>query len=222
MNLDTPYLILYAITGAAFVVWLCGLLFLSSATRRAATPAELWEDDEETPVESTEIAVRGLVEVAGQPAELAAKAAGHLAQQGTGMFGSATVLEQTNERVVFECLPHLGGRFLRRGVLAFHALAADRTQIDYVALIPKRNGLLVAGWIFQVLGLIAIVVGFLVMYTWVAPHPLRAVHLQTLQMLHVFHFIWPPFLFGGIYRRLQTYMRSSLDSFVHNLPYLKS
>jgi len=40
-------------------------------------------------------------------------------------------------------------------------------------------------------------------------------------MGQVIHFLWPPFLFGGLYRRVQTHVRNTFDSLVHNLPYLK-
>lgn len=221
MNVELHYLILFAIAAVALFVWLCGLMFLL-ATGRQASAAQPWAEDDEFIDEAGHVVVRGSAEVEGAAASLAAKAAGHLAQHGAAALGPVKILEQTDERVVFEAMPHLGGRFVRRGVLDFHGQPSGRTQIDYAILIPNRNGLLVAGWIVQILGLLVLAIGFPVMLLWVAPHPHPAVHWQSVQMLHVLHFLWPPFMFAGIYRRVQTHVRNTFDSLVHNLPYLQS
>jgi hypothetical protein len=220
MNLELHYLILFAIGAAALVVWVCGLLFLL-ATARRKTSSPVWGEEDEFLEEPGNATVRGSAEVEGAPAALAAKAAGNLAQHGAANLGPVKILEQNDERVVFEAMPHLGGRFVRRGVLEFHGQPSGRTQIDYAILIPSRNGLLVAGWIFLILGLIVLLVGFPLMLLWVAPHPNPAVHWQSVQMLHVLHFLWPPFLFAAIYRRVQNHVRHTFDSLVHNLPYLQ-
>lgn len=221
MNLDLHIVIFYAIAAVAVVVWLCALQFVLRTQRSAATPSELWEDEGESLGESDGTAVQGSAEVDGQPGELAAKAASILAQQGVTTIGPVKVMEQTDQRVVFEAMPHLGGRFLQRGILEFQALPGDRTRVDYTVLIPRRHGLLVGAWIFQALGLIALVVGFAVIQTWLASHPNPAVHWQSVQMVHVVHFLWPPFLFAGIFRRVRSHVRTTFDSLVHNLPYVK-
>jgi len=220
MNLELHYLILFALAAVALIVWILGLLFLLATMRRTAA-SSAWGEDDEIIDTAGHVTVRGSAEVEGAPAALAAKAAGHLAQHGAATLGPVKILEQTDNRLVFEAMPHLGGRFVRRGVLDFHGKPSSRTQIDYAILIPIRYGLLVAAWIVQVVGLLVLVVGFPVMLLWVAPHPNPAVHWQSVQMLHVMHFLWPPFLFGGIYRRVQTHVRSTFDSLVHNLPYLQ-
>ncbi|MCI0685239.1 MAG: hypothetical protein L0Y71_24330 [Gemmataceae bacterium] len=221
MILELHSVLLYAIAAVAAVVWLCGLMFLLATTRRrSASPT--WADEDEALYEPGHITVHGCAEVAGAPAELAAKAAGHLAQHGAVNLGPVKILEQTDGRVIFEAMPHLGGRFIRRGVLEFHGQPSGRTQIDYAVLIPKRGGLLLAAWIFQILGLIALVVGFSLLHALVVPHPNPNVQWQSVQMAQVVHFLWPPFLFAGLYRRVQSHVRNTFDSLVHNLPYLQS
>jgi hypothetical protein len=220
MSLDTPFLIVYAIAAIGLVVWLCALQFLLRAARRAPTSTEFLEEDDDVAARPGETTIRGVAEVAGRPADLAVKAAAHLAKQSALTLGPVKILEQTDQRVTFEAMPHLGGRFLRYAVLEFHSLDPERTRIDYAVVAPQRPGLLLAGWLFQALGLIALVVGFFMMVMWVAPHPHPAVRWQSFQMIHVVHFLWPPFLFGALYRRIQTYVRNTFDSFVHNLPYV--
>jgi len=38
-------------------------------------------------------------------------------------------------------------------------------------------------------------------------------------MLQVVHFLWPPFLFGGLYRRGRSAVREAFEVMIHNLPY---
>ena len=222
MNFNEPYYVLYAITALAVIVWLSALRFVLSVSRRVQSPTDFLQDDDDFVATEDQDTVRGTVEVAGRAADLAPKAAGYLAKQGAAMLGHVKILEQTDTRVAFEALPHMGGRFVARGVLDFNELPSGRTQIDYTVLIPKRQGLLRAAWIFLVLGLNVLVIGFVVMYVWVAPHPHHAIRWQTFQMLHVFHFLWPPFLLAGLYRRVQTHVRNTFETFVHNLPYLQN
>jgi len=219
MELPTHYFVLYLIAAAALAVWLCGLWFLVNTTRRPATASELWEDDDEMLVAVGTI--RGSAEVAGKPAELAAKAAAQIAQHGIASLGPVRILDQSDDRLQFESLPGLGACYLRRGMLEFHAVGNDHARIEYSVLVPRRTGLLAAAWIIQGIGLVVLVIGFLAIHTWVAPHPNPAVRWQSAQMGQVIHFLWPPFLFGGLYRRVQTHVRNTFDSLVHNLPYLK-
>jgi hypothetical protein len=217
--MPTHYLVFYAIAAVAVVVWLIALRFLLATNRRATV--ETWADEDDGYSEMGEAAVKGGAEVAGRAAELAAKAAAHLAGPAAMTLGPVKILTQTDSRVAFEAGPHLGGRYLRRGVLEFQDTAPGRTQIDYKVLVPKRTGLLAAAWIVQILGLVALVIGFIAIYLWVAPDPRPAVHWQSVQMGQVVHLLWPPFLLAGLYRRMQTVVRSTMDSFVNNLPYVQ-
>jgi hypothetical protein len=221
MNLDTAHVFLYAIAATATVVWLVALQFLWNTTHRAATPAGFMEEDDDGLGAPGDAMVRGSSEVAGQPAELSAKAAAHLAQHGAATLGPVRILDQSPNRVAFEALPNMGGRFVRHGVLEFQALDSERTRIDYAVTIPRRNGLLIAAWIVQMLGLVVLIIGFVVIHEWVASHPNPSIRWQSLQMLQVSHFLWPPFLLAGLYRRVQTHVRNTFDTLVSNVPYLQ-
>lgn len=56
-------------------------------------------------------------------------------------------------------------------------------------------------------------------YTYVASSPNPATRWQTLQMLQAVHFLWPPFLFGALYRRGVKEVVAQLEALVHNLPF---
>jgi hypothetical protein len=69
------------------------------------------------------------------------------------------------------------------------------------------------------LGLIALAVGGWAVFTYVASSPEPAVRWQTVQMVHVVHFLWPPFLFGALYRRGMQGVAAQFEALAHNLPY---
>ena len=48
--------------------------------------------------------------------------------------------------------------------------------------------------------LVAFVVGFWAIHTYVVPNP--QIRGQTIQIVQLVHFLWPPFLFFGLRRRM--------------------
>jgi hypothetical protein len=218
MNLPPNELVFYVITAVAVAVWLAAFWFMRNTTLRAAATPPDEAPEELTPAPSDRLAA-GSAEVAGRPADLSARAAACLAKS-TLPLGPVKILEQTGDRVAFEALEHMGGRLFERGQMRFYAVAPDRTRIDYAVVVPARAWLLRVGWLFVVLGLVAIGIGFTLIYTLVLPSPNPAVQWQATQMVQVVHFIWPPFLFGGLYRRMQRHVRNVFDGLAHNLPYV--
>jgi hypothetical protein len=215
--------ILIAITAVAAVVWLAGLQFLIASARTMQPPPPEHFTLAESPPPSL---IVGGAEVEGDPAKLAAKAASVLALGSVGGLGQLRIIEGTEERVVFKGTPAdpsrpSAGQQLRRGVLRFTVTRGNRTQIDYAIEVRGGRGLLWGGAIFQVLGLVARVTGFWLIWSYVVPNPIPAVRGQAFQMLQVGHFLWPPFLFGGLYRKRYGVLRASFDTFVHNLPYFR-
>ena len=75
------------------------------------------------------------------------------------------------------------------------------------------------GAAFQGLGLVALVAGFCLIRVYVVHDPNPEVRWQTFQMLQAGQFLWPPFLFAGLYRVGRRTVHSGLDLLVHNLPY---
>lgn len=211
VDAKTAELVLYAITAVGVIVWLAGLRFLVGASAmRKGPPADRFNLTGSEPKNL----ITGSAEVQGEPAELAAKAASLLAR------GGVKILEQTQDQVVFEG-PASGpvGPRTRQGRLQFASRAHGRTRIDYDVEVSGGEGLLVGGAIFQLLGLIALIVGFWLIRTYVVANPNASVRAQAFQMVQVVHLLWPPFLFGGLYRRGYGAVRAGVDTLVHNLPY---
>lgn len=219
--METHYLLLNIIAAIAVVVWLCGLIFLLRLRRPQRDTEEFFHDDLDMPSEPNHDVVRGSTMVSGQPTDLSARAASQLAQHGLPSLGPVKVLDQSENSVAFETLGNLGMRWMQRGTLEFHSLENGQTQVTYRAEVPRRQRLLVGAWIIQILGLFGLVGGFAALHLWIAPNPRPAVHWQSVQMVQVVHLLWPPFLFGALYRRTQTHVRNTLDSLINNLPYVK-
>jgi hypothetical protein len=221
MAFDAPHLIFYGLTAVAIVVWLCALQFMLHTTRRRKPAAEAEREFQAMGTTAPESLLVGTAEVAGQPGELSARAAGILAKQSMILLGPVKILEQTDDRLVFEGLQsaNQAGKLFGRAELRFSAAPQNRTRIDYAVEVPPRSWLLILGWVFIGLGLLAIITAFTLIQLMVVDAIDPALRWQSIQMIQCVHFLWPPFLFGGIYRRLRTHLQATLDSMIHNLPY---
>jgi hypothetical protein len=222
MNLDAAQIIFYAITAVMVVVWLCALQFMLNTTRRQKTAAEQQQELQQLGATAPENLLAGSAELNGSPGELAGKAAAFLAKQDPMTLGQVKILEQTSDRLIFEGMPNLGsraGQLFTRGELRFTSIAQNRTRVDYAVEVPPRSWLLSCGWLFIGLGLLAIVAGFALMQFFVLDAANPGLRWQSVQMIHASHFIWPPFLFGGLYRKFRTHVRTTFEALVHNLPY---
>jgi hypothetical protein len=224
MDEKTAQLVLCAIAATEVVVWLAALQFLllsfgvrKSGAREAAERLQLTDPPPEN-------LLVGSAEVEGQPAELAAKAAALLAKEIAGPLGQLKILSRTADRVVFEGTGanpagRSAGRHIRQGQLQFTRVSDNRTAVDYAIAVSGGRGLLWGGVVCQVLGLLALSVGFWLLQTYVVHNPNPGARWQTIQMVQAIHFLWPPFLFGGLYRMGPRAIRSALDVLIHNLPY---
>ncbi len=216
MNAAAAEMLLYAITAVAVVVWIEGLRFLTATVRKEKKGGEEFANpDDPAPANI----IYGSAEVEGRAAELSQKAAAVMAAR------SIKICEKTDESIVFETprefvpgsnvnLPPLSGQ------MRFTPLSAQTTRVDYAVAKPSVRVVLIVGFVFQAMGFVAIVAGFLLIYFLVVPNQHRGVRWQTIQMVQVVHFLWPPFLFAGIYRKSTAIIRAQFDIFIHNLPFL--
>jgi hypothetical protein len=224
MDAQTARWILYITTAVGAVVWFAGLRFLRASfytpIHRDEEPGERFELVERASIGG----IRGHVEVEGTPADLAARAAAILAEKASDAVGPVKIVEAGDDRVAFvgaadAAGPQSAGRFLRGGELHFRPRGSGHTRIDYEIQMAAGRGLLMGGMVFQMLGLLALVGGFFAMNAWVVDHPSPSVRGQVLQMAQVVHFLWPPFLFGGLYRQGRKSIRGAFEVMIHNLPY---
>jgi hypothetical protein len=220
MSSETAQLVLGLIAGAGFVVWLAGLQFLLTSARTAKSATSLPELTEPPPADW----LLGSTEVQGQPATLVKRAATQLVKLGAGTVGTIKILECTDDRLAFERIgPMPGnmsqGNWLRRGELRFTPQGRERTTILYAVERAPLRWLLWLGSLFLLLGLIALIGGYWLLHTLVASSPDLTLRWQTLQMGQIVHFLWPPFLMGGLYRRSVHNLRATFEALTTNLPY---
>jgi hypothetical protein len=225
--MSPPAIVLFALTAVALIVWVWGFTFLLAAARSGTAPSPLSAEQftAEDPEPPRDLIV-GSVDVEGEAADLSTRGATVLAQ--LGMSGVLKILERTDRRIVFEGLHGynaafgLNGGGFRRGQVRFTPLPQGRTRIEYAVETPRSRVLLAIGGVFVVLGLIAIVVGFWLAWTYAVSDPNPGVRWQVVQMAQTCHFLWPQFMFGHLYRRRATALRDGLDALFHNLPYAAS
>lgn len=204
MDPETARIVLAAILAIGAIVWLTGLQFLTGSHRavKGQQPGEGILPELSVPVSKNWLA--GSAEVDGQAKVLAARVASILAKGSP--FGPVKIVEKGDEGIIFKRLGtgmanQSAGRWFQRGELRFTTVGHGQCRIEWTAELSSMSWLLWLGGLFQVLGLIALVAGGWVIYTYVASSPNPATRWQTLQMLQAVHLLWPPFLFGTLYRR---------------------
>jgi hypothetical protein len=225
MNLTPPAIVFYLLTATAIIAWLCAVQFMLKTSRRQKSAAEQEQELTELGAAAPQHLIAGGAEVNGNAPELANRAAAYLAKQAQALLGPVKILEQTADRLVFEGMqgmvqhPGSAGSLFARGEFRFTSIAQNRTCINYAVEVPPRSWILKLGWLFVGLGLLALVVAFTLIQLYVVNAANPGLQWQAVQVIHAGHFIWPPFLFGGIYRRLRSHVRTTFDTLVHNLPY---
>jgi hypothetical protein len=224
MNAETAQIVLGGITALGAVVWLLGLQFvlatrrLMQASRRDPDSADAWS-------EFTAHCLAGSAEVDGQPGELSARAASVLVREALSPLGPLKVIERTDDRVRFERIGSgTAGQpaaWFRQGELWFTPLGQGRTRVEWAVELARTGWLLRLAGVFLAAGLVALSVGFWVIYTYVVSSPDPAVRWQTLQMLQVSHLLWPPFLFAALHRRGRQEVAARFEALAHNLPHFR-
>ncbi len=222
MEIETARTVLYVITAIAAVAWVTGLRFLIVSVRKSGSmDAGAWNG--QTDGEAPRGLVVGHAEVEGRPDELSSRTAAMLAREGSWPMEQVKILSRSDGSVVFEGLGGEPGACqgfgLRRGEVRFTTLSQNRTAVDYAVAVRGSRGLISLGAASAALGLVAILVGFWLISSLVVANPNPAVRWQVVQMVQVVHFLWPPFLLGGLARLRWRAVRNRFDVLVHNLPY---
>ncbi len=221
MDQQAAEFVLAGITAVGTVVWVTALRFLivSARTRPAGSAGDEGGPADEWPTGW----LSGGAEVDGDAAELSTRAAALLAKGAALPGASLKIVEKADRLIRFEGTGV--GRGSRsqgwslRGELRFAPAAGGRTRVAWGAEPVRMRWLLWLGAAFLAAGLVALVALCSLLGTLVVSSPNPAVRWQVFQMVQAFHFVWPPFLFGGLYRLGRRGMASQLEAFVHNLPY---
>jgi hypothetical protein len=214
MDNETAHTVLGAIAAVGAVVWFVGLQFLYSAARKARA--------EQPDGDGRQGWLTGSAEVDGDARALASRAASILAKGSQYLLSPVKIVEKTDDLVRFERIGEgklPAAQWFRVGELRFVPLGSGRTRVEWGVEPIYLRGLLIVGSIFLTLGLVALAAGYWLLDIYIASSPIPAVRWQVLQMLQAVHFLWPPFLFGALYRRGNWAVAAQFDALAHNLPY---
>jgi hypothetical protein len=223
MTVESAETLLYVITAAGALAWLAGLQF----TLRSFPGIASRRDDSMQPLEEEEKRrvdwIYNSADVKGQPTELVSRATAALVAGAIGI-GPVKILETGDDRIVFEGVAYNPSRnqmpvTIGHGQLRFVPLGPDQTSVQCVVQVSGMRWMLWVALGIQCLGLIALIAGFWLIYALAAHNPNPEVRWQTFQMLQTVHFLWPPFMFAGMFRYGRKTIRNGLELFVHNLPY---
>ncbi len=225
MSTEAAQLTLAAITLVGTVVWLISLQFLVLTYRKGKSRQSASAFSLDNPEQLPDDWFLGSADVDGQPSALLDKAVAILARQSAlqpGAFGPLKITERTASRVAFERVgPMLAHQPFHQGRLMFTSLGNARTRIDFAVELARGRWLLRLGWAFLAAGFLALSLGCWAIYVFCVSSNNPAVRVQAVQMVQCVHFLWPPFLFGGLYRHRMNSVLSSFEALVHNLPYLE-
>jgi hypothetical protein len=222
MDPETAQTVLFAIAAVGFVAWIVGLQFLIASSRVRPAGSQQADGTLGLTDETLRGWYAGSTEVEGDASALASRAASILAKGGAG---PVKIVEKTNDRLRFERVVTTGrtdyaaGPQYRQGELRFTPLGSGRTRIDWAVEPPGLKVLLWLGGAFLAVGLIVLVAISSLLYSLVVRSPNPAVRWQTFQMFQAVHFLWPPFLFGGLYRVATRRGAAHFEALVSNLPY---
>jgi hypothetical protein len=219
MDPEAAELVLAVITAIGAVVWLIALSFLIASARARTAGSDEGGLADEWPPDW----LFGSAEVEGDAAELSTRAAALLVRGTTFPGVPLKIVEKTDRHVRFERAGASPGSrsvgWVLRGELRFTPVAAGRTRVAWGAEPVALRWLLWLGGAFQAAGLVVLVTLCWALGTWVASSPDPTVRWQTFQMFQAVHFLWPPFLFGGLYRMGRRWVAAQLDALAHNLPH---
>ena len=108
---------------------------------------------------------------------------------------------------------------LGTGEMWFSMQTSQNTHVEYAVEVATGTVLITLARVMNVVSLVAVTIGYFAISKWVIPDPLN--RTQVFQMLQTIHFLWPPFLFAGLYRYQYAAVAGEVETFVHNIPYLR-
>ena len=220
MSAGPAPLILAGITALAVTVWLYAAFYLINTPAIAAKrPGEEPSSVEIEPATSSGApTIVGIGEIEGDAPELSAKLASRLARDGLFQGGGPIeIVERRDDRIAFQTP---GEPRKPRGEILLSPAGPGRTSYRYRVEDAELSTFLKIGWVIQAVGLIVMAILYWVIHSYVATSTIPALKFQTVQMLQCSHLLWPPFLFGALYRRGKREIASRFDALAHNLPYL--
>jgi hypothetical protein len=209
-----------SITALGAVAWLAGLAFTVRIHRERHARAQEAADRFEVEPKAAAQITSGEAELEGRPDALAAKLTERLARDGLGPLGQVKIVSSNQNEVVFETAGSIGQgpAGFRRGWARF-AGSGSKTRVEYAIETKSGRVLLALALVMLGLGFVALAAGAAFVFAHVVPSPDPSVRIQSVQMVQVVHFLWPPFLFAQLARQPGRMVFKQIEALVHNLPY---
>ena len=204
MSAETAWTIHLTILAVGVAAWFVAIWF----HRRSFAPPD---------PRDPELLRAGEVDVDASPDPVREKLVAAL--RGTGGVWTVLLEEVTNERVRGNISPFAG----RQGIRPFEfevRLRSGRngTKADWRI---RRQGAAggfrkVARLFTYVLPPLAMLAAAYAIQTWAIPSDDPDTRGQAIQTIQIVHFLWPPYLFGGIHRRMVTTAATALSTAIRN------
>jgi hypothetical protein len=163
---------------------------------------------------------RGEVEVNAPIADVRDKAVQALRAGGLGGAGSVLLAEASDRRIAGEAT-WFGGKGTTRGARSTFEIdlreAGRTTFAEYRLRGSSGGGLRIASGLFvYLLGPAALVLAAVLIPTYVLGHGDPDVRAQAVQAAQTVHFLWPPFLFGWLRKKMATVTETALRNLLAN------
>jgi hypothetical protein len=208
------------ILGVAALGWAAWLVSVILALRLVKRPEKDYR-------RATAADVAGTVRVPGRAVTLSRLLTDRIASMAIGPMGAqCKIAESTAERVRVEMpatVYNLRGTAQSMPYLNVDVSfrdAGENVEVSYEAdmlKLRKKMGKIALG--INALGLLAIAVLPAGLYLYVASHHNPEVRWQSVQVVQMVHFLWPPYLFLGMYWRAKRLVATALETLVTNLQY---
>jgi hypothetical protein len=156
-------------------------------------------------------------EIPGAPGEVSLRLASALASGAAGM--PLRIIERTDSLVRFEpgvlgAAASIGGEFTLKSSGSGNSTRVD-CRIDLEPLARKLGRIGLSIVIFVSIPAATVLPAMLFLYVATSADP--AVRWQSLQSLQMIHGLWPPFLFGMIFRRVRTAAAGTVKTVLSNV-----
>ncbi len=220
MTPELANVVMWGILLVAIAAW-AGALWFTSVTARgpqAKRESKRFSVDAQLPHSDV---LTGEVTIPGVPNELVDRFCAAIAAPGIHELGTLQIVEKTAEGVR---LKQTAPTMIRLGeiVVSFTDARNGQCRARYAVQLQNRTWLLWLAWLFVGLGLAAIITAYLLISQFAVNHADPAVRTQAVQAVQTVHFIWPPFLFAGLYRTGRRGVQARLEAILGNLPYAGS
>ncbi len=200
------------------VIWLMGYMSISKLKRPAHLEGFEGIDRRSGGPDEDRTMLTGSREVKRPPGDVSKAIVAWLASNPAG--GALQITESTESRVAYKAAQG-GNIFFGTGVFDIEPTPGGcevRYRIDLAAFGRK---LWIAGVsISLLLALPGATILPAMLYIFVASHEDPSVRWQALQSLQMIHGLWPPFLFGFIFRRIRKHIGQSVEMNLANLEHL--